>query len=68
MKNKPTAAVLAFSLAGSLPTSLPERASQASVVAAAAPVAGVLALIAAIKYLTMSEVEFDRRYNGPSIE
>ena len=28
------------------------------------PVAGVLALIAAIKYITMSEAEFDCRYNG----
>ena len=32
------------------------------------PVAGVLALVATIKYITMSEVEFDRRYNSAATE
>ena len=32
------------------------------------PVAGVLALVATIKYITMSEVEFDHRYNSAATE
>ena len=69
MKNKPTAAVLAFSLGGFAADQfhLNERPKRLWWLLPP-PVAGVPALIAAIKYLTMSEVEFDRRYNGPSIE
>ncbi len=69
MKNKPTVAVLAFSLGGFAADQfyLNERPKRLWWLLPP-PVAGVPALIAAIKYLTMSEVEFDRRYNGPLIE
>ena len=65
MKNKTTAAVLAF-LLGEFAADqfyLNERPKRLRRLLLP-PVAGVLALIAAIRYLTMSEVEFDRRYNG----
>ena len=64
MKNNTTAAVLAFLLGGFAADQFylnerPKRLWWRLL----PPVAGVLALIAAIKYLTMSEVDFDLRYN-----
>ena len=65
MKNKTTAALLAFLLGGFAADQfyLNERPKRLWWLLLP-PVAGVLALIAAIKYVTMSEVEFDSRYNG----
>lgn len=65
MKNKTTAALLAFLLGGFAADQfyLNERPKRLWWLLLP-PVAGVLALIAAIKYITMSEVEFDSRYNG----
>ena len=65
MKSKTTAAVLAFLLGGFAADHfyLNERPKRLWWLLVP-PVAGVLALVAAIRYLTMSEVEFDRRYNG----
>ena len=65
MKSKTTAAVLAFLLGGFAADQfyLNERPKRLWWLLLP-PVAGVLALIAAIKYVTMSEVEFDSRYNG----
>ncbi len=69
MKNKTTAAILAFLLGGFAAHQFylnekPKRLWWLLL----PPVAGVLALIAAIRYITMSEVEFDRRYNSMAIE
>ena len=69
MKNKTTAAVLAF-LLGEFAADqfyLNERPKRLRWLLLP-PVAGVLALIAAIRYLAMSEAEFDRRYNGAASE
>ena len=65
MKSKTTAALLAFLLGGFAADQfyLNERPKRLWWLLLP-PVAGVLALIAAIKYITMSEVEFDSRYNG----
>ena len=65
MKNKTTAALLAFLLGGFAADQfyLNERPKRLWWLLLP-PVAGVLALIATIKYITMSEVEFDSRYNG----
>ena len=65
MKNKTTAALLAFLLGGFAADQfyLNERPKRLWWLLLP-PVAGVLALIAAIKYITMSELEFDSRYNG----
>ncbi len=69
MKNKTTAAILAFLLGGFAADQFylnetPKRLWWLLL----PPVAGVLALIASIRYVTMSEVEFDRRYNSTAIE
>ena len=64
MKNKTTAAVLAFLLGGFAADQFYLNERPKRLWWLLPPVAGVLALIAAIRYLTMSEVEFDRRYNG----
>ena len=65
MKSKTTAAVLAFLLGGFAADQfyLNERPKRLWWLLLP-PVAGVLALVAAIRYLTMTEVEFDRRYNA----
>ena len=65
MKSKTTAAVLAFLLGGFAADQfyLNERPKRLWWLLLP-PVAGVLALVAAIRYLTMPEVEFDGRYNG----
>ena len=65
MKNKTTATVLAFLLGGFAADRvyLNERPKRLWWLLLP-PVAGVLALISAIKYLTMSEVDSDRRYNA----
>ena len=69
MKNKTTAVILAFLLGGFAADQFylnekPKRLWWLLL----PPVAGVLALIAAIRYITMPEVEFDRRYNSMAIE
>ena len=69
MKSKTTAALLAFLLGGFAADQfyLNERPKRLWWLLLP-PVAGVLALVATIRYITMSEVEFDRRYNGAVTE
>ena len=69
MKNKTVAALLAFLLGAFAADQFylnesPKRLWWLLL----PPVAGVLALIATVRYLTMPEVEFDRRYNGAPVE
>ena len=69
MKSKTTATLLAFLLGGFAADQfyLNERPKRLWWLLLP-PVAGVLALVATIKYITMFEVEFDRRYNSAATE